>query len=36
MSQAKTLTTQELEHVLDFVKTKRYPERDRAMVLTSF
>ena len=36
MSQAKTLTTQELEQVLEFVKTKRYPERDRAMVLTSF
>lgn len=35
MAQAKTLTPEELEKVLAYVATKKYPQRDRAMILTS-
>ena len=35
MAQAKTLTPQELDKVLSYVATKKYPERDRALILTS-
>jgi integrase/recombinase XerD len=34
MSQAKTLTTQELEHVLDYIATRSYALRNRVMLLT--
>ncbi|MBU3589526.1 site-specific integrase [Polynucleobacter sp. 80A-SIGWE] len=36
MAQAKTLTQAELDQVLRFVSTKKYPLRDRALLLTSF
>ena len=36
MAQAKTLTTQELEHVLDYVSQRKYPERNRALIAMSF
>ena len=35
MAQAKTLTPEELDKVLSYVSTKKYPERDRALILTS-
>jgi integrase/recombinase XerD len=35
MSQAKTLNEQEIKQVLDFVSTKKYAKRDRALILTS-
>ena len=34
MSQAKTLTAQELEHVLDYIATRSYALRNRVMLLT--
>lgn len=36
MAQAKALTQHELEQVLNYVLTKKYEARDRALVLTSF
>jgi integrase/recombinase XerD len=36
MAQAKTLTTAELEQVLRFISTRKYPERNRAMLLMGF
>ena len=36
MAQAKTLTTAELDQVLRYVSTKKYAQRDRALILTSF
>ena len=36
MAQAKTLTQAELDQVLRYVSTKKYPERDRALIMTSF
>ncbi len=36
MAQAKTLTTRELEHVLDYVSQRKYPERNRALIAMSF
>lgn len=36
MAQAKTLTQTELDQVLDYVSTKKYALRDRAIILTSF
>ena len=36
MSQAKTLSQTELDLVLNYVSTKKYALRDRAIVLTSF
>ena len=36
MAQAKTLTQAELDQVLRFASTKKYPERNRALILTSF
>ena len=36
MAQAKTLSQAELDLVLDYVGTKRYALRDRAIILTSF
>jgi len=36
MAQAKTLSQAELDQVLDYVSTKKYALRDRAIVLTSF
>jgi integrase/recombinase XerD len=36
MAQAKTLTTAELNQVLRYVSTKKYAQRDRALILTSF
>jgi len=36
MAQAKTLTQAELDQVLRFVSTKKYAQRDRALILTSF
>lgn len=36
MAQAKTLTQAELDQILRFVSTKKFPQRDRALVLTSF
>lgn len=35
MSQAKTLNEQEIQQVLDFVASKKYAHRDRALILTS-
>lgn len=35
MAQAKTLTPAELEQVLEYVSNKKYPERDRSMLLMS-
>lgn len=35
MSQAKTLSEQEIKQVLDFVSTKKYGKRDRALITTS-
>jgi integrase/recombinase XerD len=35
MSQAKTLTPQELRRVLDFVETRKHAARNRAMLLTT-
>jgi len=35
MSQAKTLSEQEIQVVLDYVSTKRHGIRDRALILTS-
>jgi integrase/recombinase XerD len=36
MAQAKTFTQAELDQVLRFVSTKKYAQRDRALILTSF
>jgi integrase/recombinase XerD len=36
MAQAKTLSQEELDQVLDYVSTKKYALRDRAIILTSF
>lgn len=36
MAQAKTLSQAELDQVLEYVSTKKYALRDRAIVLTSF
>ena len=36
MAQAKTLTQAELDQVLRYVSTKKYAQRDRALILTSF
>lgn len=36
MAQAKTLTQAELDQVLRYASTKKYPERNRALILTSF
>ena len=36
MAQAKTLTQAELDQILRYVSTKKYPQRDRAIILTSF
>ena len=36
MAQAKTLTQTELDQVLRYVLTKKYAQRDRALILTSF
>jgi integrase/recombinase XerD len=36
MAQAKTLNTAELDQVLRYVSTKKYAQRDRALILTSF
>ncbi len=36
MAQAKTLTQVEIDQVLRYVSAKRYPKRDRALILTSF
>ncbi len=35
MAQAKTFTTAELDQVLRYVSTKKYAQRDRAIILTS-
>ena len=35
MAQAKTLTPQELDKVLAYLSTRKFPERDRALILTS-
>ena len=36
MAQAKTLSQVELDQVLNYVSTKKYALRDRAIILTSF
>lgn len=36
MAQAKTLTPAELDQVLRYVSTTRFPQRDRALLFTSF
>lgn len=36
MAQAKTFTTAELDQVLRYVSTKKYAQRDRALILISF
>lgn len=36
MAQAKTLTEAELDQVLRFASNRQYPERNRALILTSF
>ena len=36
MSQAKTLTPAELDHVLQYISTQSYPLRNRVMLLTGF
>jgi len=36
MAQAKTLKQSELDHVLEYVSKRKYPLRDRAIILTSF
>ncbi|HAT39477.1 MAG TPA: integrase, partial [Polynucleobacter sp.] len=36
MAQAKTFTTAELDRVLRSVSTKKYAQRDRALILTGF
>lgn len=36
MAQAKTLTTAELDQVLRYANSRQYPERNRALILTSF
>jgi integrase/recombinase XerD len=36
MAQAKTLTQAELDQVLRFANARQYPERNRALILTSF
>lgn len=36
MSQAKTLTPPELEQVLNYIKTRKFPLRNRVMLLTGF
>ena len=36
MSQAKTLTTAELEQVLNFIASRKFPLRNRVMLLTGF
>jgi integrase/recombinase XerD len=36
MAQAKTLTQAELDQVLRYASTKKYSERNRALILTSF
>ena len=35
MSQAKTLNEQEIKKVLDYVSTRKYARRDKALILTS-
>ncbi|OYV93228.1 MAG: integrase [Ferrovum sp. 37-45-19] len=36
MAQAKTLTPAELDQLLRYASTRQYPERNRALILTSF
>ena len=36
MAQAKTLTQDELEQVLNYVSTRKYAERNRALIAMSF
>lgn len=36
MAQAKTLTQAEIDQVLRYASTRKYPERNRALILTSF
>ncbi len=36
MAQAKTLTPEELEHVFDYISTRKYAERNRALIAMSF
>lgn len=36
MAKAKTLTTAELDQVLRYANSRQYPERNRALILTSF
>ncbi len=36
MAQAKTLTQEEIDQVLRYASTRQYPERNRALILTSF
>ena len=36
MAQAKTLTQTEIDQVLRYASTRQYPERNRAIILTSF
>lgn len=36
MAQAKTLTQTEIDQVLRYASTRKYPERNRAIILTSF
>ena len=36
MAQAKTLTQAELDQVLRYASTRKYPERNRALILSSF
>ena len=36
MAQAKTLTQVEIDQVLRYASTRQYPERNRALILTSF
>jgi integrase/recombinase XerD len=33
MAQAKTLTKEEMTHVLDYINTRRFAQRNRAMML---
>ncbi len=36
MAQAKTLSQAELDQLLRYASTRKYPERNRALILTSF
>ena len=36
MAQAKTLTQAEIDQVLRYASTRKYPERNRALILSSF